>query len=360
MNIRYMFLLFIVLVTFSCRHKHHDQSSEAAFVLSDSMIKRTAFDTARLERTKSELKLYGKVTANNSKMVQIFPIVGGNVVELNVELGDYVEKGKVLAVIRSGEVAEFDRERKDAQNEVLVAEKNLQIAKDLFSSKLNSERDVLTAQKELEKSQSELGRINEVFSIYGLTSSSKYYVKAPISGFVVEKSISHDMQLRPDRSENIFTIAQIDNIWIMANVNESDIAKIKLGYDAEVRTLSYPDRVFYGKVDRIFNVLDPETKTMKARITIDNKDYALKPEMNANVLLKFEDDTKMIAISSSAVIFDKSKNFVMVFKDARNIETRLVEVSKQVGNTTYISSGLNEGEVIITKSQLLIYDALND
>jgi len=344
----------------SCGRSSEKEEVVSSFVLSDAMMQRTKFDTARVEDIKNELKLFGKVTPDNSKVSEIFPIVGGNVIEVNVELGDYVEKGKVLAVIKSGEVAELDRERKDAQNDLLVAEKNLQIAKDLYESKLNSERDVITAQKEVERGQSELKRINEVFSIYGLTSESNYYVKAPISGFIVEKKINHDMQLRSDRSENIFSIAQIDEVWVMANVNETDISKIKLGYDAEIRTLTYPDRTFHGKVDRMFNLLDPETKTMKMRITIQNSDYALKPEMSASVLLKYSEGKRMLAVPASAVIFDKSKNYILVFKDRHNIETREVVIYKQSAERAYIQEGLQPGEVVISSDQLLIYDALND
>jgi membrane fusion protein, heavy metal efflux system len=319
------FLLGIAFTMAACEHIQ-DADVQEAFVLSDTMMKRTEFATATRQQVKSELKMFGKV----------------------------------LAVIRSSEVAEFDREREDAQNDVLVAEKNLQIANDLFESKLNSERDVITSKKELEKAQSELKRINEVFSIYGLTFDSKYYVKAPISGFVIEKSVNHDMQLRSDRSENIFTIAEIDDIWVMANVNETDIGKIKLGFDAEIKTLSYPDKVFEGKVDRIFNVLDPETKVMKVRISLENKDYALKPEMNANVIVRYGEDLSQLAIPSSAVIFDKSRYYVMVYKSPSDMQTRPVEIFKQLGDTTYVKSGLAEGEKVISKNQLLVYDALND
>lgn len=353
-------ILFCFFIATSCSHTAEKGEEVSSFVLSDAMMQRTKFDTAKVLDIKNELKLFGKVVPDNSKISEVFPIVGGNVAEVNVELGDYVERGKVLAVIKSGEVAELDRERKDAQNDLLVSEKNLQIAKDLFDSKLNSERDVLTAKKEVEKAQSELKRINEVFSIYGLTSESNYYVKSPISGFVIEKKINRDMQLRSDRSENIFSIAQIDQVWVMANVNETDISKIKLGYEADIQTLSYPDRIFHGNVDRIFNLLDPQTKTMKVRIPIDNKDYSLKPEMSTTVVLKYSEGKRMLAVPGSSVIFDKSKNYVMVFKDRHNIETREVNVYKQSAGMAYIKEGLKEHEVVITQNQLLIYDALNN
>jgi len=168
------------------------------------------------------------------------------------------------------------------------------------------------------------------------------------------------MLLRNDRSENIFDIAEIGEVWAMANINEMDINKVKLGIDAAVTTLSYPDKVFKGKVDKIFNVIDPETKAMQARIKLQNPGYLLKPDMNASINLSFNEGKSMIAIPSNAIVFDKSKNFVMVFKDRNNIETRQVEVYRVVGDITYISSGLKENEKVITNNQLFIYRALND
>jgi membrane fusion protein, heavy metal efflux system len=118
--------------------------------------------------------------------------------------------------------------------------------------------------------------------------------------------------------------------------------------------------VFKGKVDRIFNVLDDNTKSMKVRITIPNADLLLKPEMSATVSLKLKENREMLAIPSSAVIFDKSKNWVMVYKDRNNIETRQVTVYSQQGDTSYVQHGLEAGETVVSQNQLLIYDALND
>ena len=99
---------------------------------------------------------------------------------------------------------------------------------------------------------------------------------------------------------------------------------------------------------------------MKVRIRIPNTDYKLKPEMNATINVEYSEHNKMITVPSSAVIFDKSKNWVMIYKDRSNIETRLVEVYRQLGNVSYISHGLQKGEKVISKNGMLIYDALND
>lgn len=350
----------LLLIVSSCNRSQIIEHTEQTFVLSDTMMKRIELSAVKVELVKSQLKVVGKIIADENKLVEVYPLLGGNVAEVNVELGDYVKKGQILAVIKSGEVADYDRELIDAQNDLLVAQKNLRVAEDLYESQLASEKDVLSAKNEVNKKQSELARLKEIFSIYGIDKHSEYHVKAPISGFIIEKKINRDMQLRSDKSDNIFTVAEINDVWVAASVYESDISRITPKMQAEVRTLSYPDSVFNGHIDKIYNILDPQTRTMKVRIKLNNTAYLLKPEMNATVNLFYNEGINMLAVPKSSVIFDKSKNYVMVFKDKYNIETREIKVYKQGADVTYISSGLNEGEQVISKNQLLIYDALND
>ncbi len=359
-SVLFPFAVCLVITTFNaCKDKPKDTASKA-FELTDTMMKRCEFTEAKLQDVKNELKLFGKVTADNNKMAHIYPVTGGIVININVELGDYVTEGQLLAVVKSSEIADFQRQLLDAKSNLALAEKNLQVAKDLFEGKLNSEKDVLATEKELEKAKAELNRINEVYSIYHLKQGSEYRITAPISGFVINKDITQNEELRNDRSDEIFTIAQITDVWIIANVNESNISKVALGYEADVQTISYADKIFKGKVDKIFSVIDPSTKAMKIIVKINNPDLLLKPEMNATVNLKFSENKKLIAIPSSAVLFDKNKNWVMVFKDKKRIETRLVEVYHKLGDVTYLTTGINENEKVISKNGLLIYDALND
>lgn len=348
-----------IMGTVACK-SHVVAEKEAPFQLSDTMLAHTLFAKAAMGQVTSALKVYGKIAADNSRQAQVFPLVGGSVSQVSADLGDYVHQGQVLAVIRSSEIAEYEKQRLDAINDVAIAEKNLQVARDMYAGKLTSERDKMLAEKELDKAKASLQRINEVFRIYNIGKNATYNVVAPISGFIIDRNITQNMQLRSDKGESMFSIAQIDEVWVMANVNESDISRISEGMEAEVRTISYPDKVFHGLVDRIINVLDDNTKSMKVRITIPNKEMLLKPEMSATVSLKIREDKEMIAVPASAVIFDKSRNWVMVYKDRQHIETRPVDVCSQYGDTAWVRSGIEPGETVITQNQLMIYDALND
>jgi len=351
------FLIFC-LILWSCGS--HDSIKEMPFALSDEMYSRCEFTVATMTDVKNELRLFGKVAADNNKLAQVYPIAGGNVTRINVELGDYVKQGQVLATVQSSEVANFQREKLDAQADAALAQKNLEVAKELYAGKLSSERDVIAADKELQKANAELKRIMEVYSIYRLGEESTYKIVAPISGFIVFKDINQNEQLRNDKSDVVFSIAQIDDVWVLANVNESIIAKVAVGYEASVQTISYPDKIFVGKIDRIFNAIDPATKAMKILTKIHNPGLLLKPDMNATVTIRYSENRTMISVPSSSIIFEKSRNWVMVFKSRTEIETRLVEVYQQLGKVTYILSGLKEGETVISANGLLVYDALND
>ncbi|MFP9114190.1 efflux RND transporter periplasmic adaptor subunit [Flavobacterium sp. RHBU_3] len=361
-NILYISVSALTLLT-ACGKKEAEPAKEEQtqkFVMSDQMYNQSTFATATEEFAQNEIRLFGKVSAENNNISQVFPAVGGSVIEIKTELGDYVKQGQLLASIRSTEIAGYQSETSDADANVSIAERNLQSVKDMYEGKLASEKELVMAQKELDKAKAERERMREVNQIYKLKSGSVYNMYAPISGYIVSKDISPNEMLSSNRDEAVFTVAKLDNVWILANVNESDLGRIKVGQDASIHTIAYPDRDIKGKIDKIFNVIDPDTRAAKALIKVPNTDVTLKPEMNATVKVHYADDKKYVAVPSAAVVFDNNKNFVMVFNGKDNIETREITIYRALDDKTYISAGLKPGEKVIVKSNLLIYDAIND
>ena len=336
------------------------EDEKTGFFMSDTMMSRIQLDTVERHQVKNLLRLNGKIAADENRLVEVYPIVGGNVLAVSVELGDYVKKGQTLAVIRSSEVAELERQYIDAASDVQLGQKKLKVQQDLFESKLTSEMELVEARRELEKAEAALKRIKETFSIYHFEKGSEYHIKAPTSGFVIYKNINRDMTLPSERTEHVFTVAELDEVWVLAHVYESDAGKVTEGMEAEITTLSYPDQVLKGKVDKIFNVIDPQTKTMKVRIKLANQGFKLKPEMLAMVKLHHVEPIRLPAVPAQALIFDNSKEYVMVYKNRYNLETRQVELYKSTNEMAWIKSGLEPGEVVVSKNQLFIYDALND
>ncbi len=349
----------IIAVFCSCKHKVIEETAKA-FSLSDTMMARCKFYDAKIEEVKNEIRFFGKLESDNNKTSQVFSIVGGLVTSINVGLGDYVKQGQILATIQSSEVANYEKEKLDALNEIAIAEKNLQVAKELFAGKLNTERDVKLAEIELEKAKANYNRIKSIYEIYKLKKGSSFNVVAPMSGFVISKNINNNELIRSDESEPLFIIVNTNVIWAVAYVNESNISQIKEKQEAVVSTLAFPDEKYEGKIEKIYNVIDDKTKSMKFRVPIQNNDFKLKPDMNCTVSVHYLENKKMVTVPSSAIIFDKNKYWVMVFKDRHNIETREVDVYRILNDKTYIKSGLNENEKIISENGILVYDALND
>ncbi|WP_460621092.1 efflux RND transporter periplasmic adaptor subunit [Hymenobacter tenuis] len=346
----------------SCSNPETDASpkAEASFILSDQMLRELQLDTVRVQPVRNELVLSGQIATDGDRTVKVYPLVGGVVEQLSVELGDHVTKGQVLAVIKSGEIADLQNQNSSAGTDLDIARKNLQVLEDQFQAGLASERDVTLARQELRKAQGNAGKSRKQLSIYGVSSDGTYTLRAPISGFITEKNVSDHMQFNADNVGNLFTVSNLDDIWIMANVFESDIAKVKTGYSADVTTLAYPDKHFTGRIDKVFNVLDPESKVMRVRVRLPNPGYLLKPEMYAQIKVYNIENEKMLAVPAQSVIFDKDRHFIMVYKDRRHVETREVKVAKTVGDVSYVASGVREGDAIIAKNQLLLYQQFND
>ncbi len=292
--------------------------------------------------------------------MRVFPLVGGHIDAVQADLGDYVQKGQTLATIRSGEMADVKQQAIAAKGQLAIALKNNEVTEDMAQGGLASQRDVVAAREQLEAAKGEVGRIKERRSILGSSGSSVYVVKAPVSGFVVEKTASPGMELRSDDPENLFTISNLDRVWVMANVYESDLANVHEGDPARITTLSYPDRVYQGRIDKVFNVLDPDSKTEKVRITLLNTDNTLKPEMFASVTVQYPGNDRRVAIPANAVVFANSRNFVVVANARNQPLVREVTPFKTIGSTTYLSSGVRPGERVVTQNQLLIFNALGN
>lgn len=355
-----MLVLLVLSLTTSCFNRNNKDPEKPAthFCIPDSLINQIRVDTVAIRPVFNELNLIGKVTFDQEKVVRIYPLVSGFVTDVKVSLGSQVQKGQVLAVIKSSEMAGAENDLVTARSNLAVAEKNYAAAADMNKSGILSDKEFTAAQKELEKAKSELRRAGTVMSIYGNNPQHDYVVKAPISGFVVEKFVNANMQIRPDNSTNLFTISNLKNVWVLANVYESDIASVKENEPVTITTISYPDKKYTGKIDKVYNMLDPDNKTMKVQIKLSNDDYKLKPEMFAKVLVHQVTDTQMTAIPSEAVIFDRNQYWVVVYHDKCDVRIRKIDKLAQNSSFTYVRSGIQPGEKVITNRQLLIYNAI--
>jgi membrane fusion protein, heavy metal efflux system len=344
----------------SSKAEFNSPVSQRKFCINDTMMQKIKIDTARITQIENELELTGKVTFNEENVIRIFPVISGLVTRIEVTLGDHVIKGQVLAIIRSSEMAGLENDLVASKSNLEIAQKNYYATSQMFSSGLISEKENLTAQKELQKAKSEVDKVQNIFSSYGGGDKTDYIIRSPVNGLIVDKQINPNMMIRTDNNNPLFTISDLNEVWVIANVYESDIPKIKLGQDVDITTLSYGNKEFKGKIDKIYNVLDPDNKTMKLIVKLPNDDHLLKPEMFAEVKVLYKEDSTSLMIPSQSLIFDNSKHYVLVFRNKCDIQVRQVTIAHSLSDRTYLKSGVSSGEKIISVNKLLIYNALTD
>jgi membrane fusion protein, heavy metal efflux system len=276
-----------------------------------------------------------------------------------VQLGDVVQKGQTLAILKSAEMAGYSKDYISAQADIRNTRRILQSTQDMYKGGLASQKDLEQAQSDYQKAVAEGKRAGEVLQI-NKSNANGYEIKAPLSGFVVEKNLDNSTMVRADNSMSLFTIADLSSVYVLANVYESDISKIQTGDPVKITTLSYPDKTFDGKIDKIDNMLDPDNKVMHARIKIRNPGNLLKPGMFANVLITAKSGENLPVINSSVLVFDNDKYYVIVVDGSAKVHIQPVEIAKTVQDSAYISKGLNPGDRVIASRQVYLYESLKD
>ena len=348
-----LFLLFF----HSCSEKRVE-SSDKQTEINPAFLSTVKTTKATLSSRQQELILAGKVEYDPDKVISYVPLVSGIIDRSYFSLGDKVQKGQSLLDIRSSDLSSMQMEYISCESELKVAEREMETARSMFGDKMLSERDFLEAQARLKQAQAAFEKVKHDLFPYSNNSNGTFSINAPMSGYVVAKNASTGSPVSTD-SDPLFVVADLSSVWIIANVYASNVQLVKEGMDVDITTLSYPDEVFSAQINRVSQVFDAEEKVLKARIIIANEDLKLKPEMSVVVRLKDETSNKSIATPSDALIFDDNRYFVVI-KDAHgDFQIREVQLTGHHNGTSYVHSGLSEGEEVVIANQLLIYSGLN-
>lgn len=357
-------IFFSATILVSCKEKKEAEVDPAQKIcITDSMERIIHIDYATTSNIEDALKLSGEISFSDSKVVKVFPFSSGKVLEVKVSQGDKVSKGEVLAVIKSVEVAGNYSDLSISNNDLTIAKKQLDNEESLFKNGIASEREYIEAKENYSKAVTAVQKLKEQISINGgghTNVGGTYVITAPMAGYVVEKKISEGAFIRNDNADNMFTIGDISEVWVWANVYETDISKVKEGYTATVTTLAYPDKVFTGVIDKVSQILDPETKVMKIRVKLKNDNLQLKPEMFANITVQNKEGLQAINIPAASIISENGNNYVVVYHGKCDLKVQQLELLKISGERAYIKSGLQVGEKVISANQILLFKALTE
>ena len=349
-----------LLALAACQREPAAETAHSPLCLNDSLRRLVRIDIVRYQPRQQELHLTGKITFDQDRLAQVFATLGGQVQRVYVSLGDRVLRSQPLATLYSADMAALAQQASAARADLAVAEKQLETTKDLYEGGLASKRDFTVAQQTVAKAKAELDRTEETLRLFGSRTAATYTLTAPADGFVVEKNISEGSVLPSGLGQDAFSIAPLNEVWVVANVYESDLALIRQGLAVTVSTLAYPDRKMAARIDKVSNVLDPQSKVASVRIRLPNTDLRLKPEMFADVrvIVGRPDAPLEPTVPADAIVFDGGSYYLVAAPGVCELKVVPVQIANVVGPLAYLSTPVPKGLPIVAQNQLLVYTEL--
>lgn len=345
----------------ACKQQEETPQAQESYCIPEEIGKSLNFAKVTQRPIQRTISLNGTVEYNQDKTVPFYSLVEGIVVSAKFSLGDFVKKGQLLAEIRSTDLNEFKTELRATEAELKVAKRELESVSSMYQDGISSQKELLEAQEDVQVLESKLHAAKSNLSMFnGHNKEGIYQIIAPQDGYIVTKSIVTGMTIT-DTDEPLFTIANLNDVWILANVYATSMRYVNLNATVQVSTLAYPDDQFEGKISNISQVFDAEERVLKARIVLNNSEMKLRPGMSAEIHLLIDDNQgEALAVPNNAIIFDNNQNYVVVYKDACHQEIRQISPVTKNKEFTYITGGVQEGETVITTNELLIYEQLNN
>ncbi len=355
-----LFTLAILLSSCSKNKELPTKYTAENYCIDESFKDKMALEQPKIKKITENITLTGVVETNPDKVVHFMSLVDGIISQTYFSLGDQVKKGQVLADLRSVELAELYAQSKTIASQIKVSEQGLQAAQAMFDDGISSQRELMNSESELAILKADKERIESQLSLFSASPEKGVFrIKAPQSGIVTAKSITAGGPVSGG-GESLFTISDLNDVWVMVNIYASNVRNITADMEVDIKTLSYPDKIFKGKITSISQVLDDEAKVLKARVVLPNTDFKLKPGMLVDVSALKTSEVSALSIPTDALVFDNNKNFVVVFKDYCDMEIRMVKTSSKGNGNTFIIEGLKENERIVSKNHLLIYEQLKN
>jgi cobalt-zinc-cadmium efflux system membrane fusion protein len=308
--------------------------------------------------TASELVVTGTVTPDVSRNVPVVSLASGRVVAIHARLGDTVQKGQLMLTIRSDDVAGgFDAYRKAVSDE-LLARKQLNRAVDLFAHGAIAEQDLEVAQDAADDAKVTLETATEHLRLLGNDPNKPMGmvdIFAPVSGVITDQQVTNASAVQAFNTPSPFTISDVSSVWIVCDVYENDMANVRLGDTAELTLNAYPDRPFKGRVSNIGMILDPNIRTAKVRIEVQNPGI-MRLGMFVKATFRGQTTEMHTVVPASAVLHMHDRDFVFVpapDKKFRRLGVVSGDILPDNSNLQEIKSGLKPGQQVVTNALVL-------
>jgi cobalt-zinc-cadmium efflux system membrane fusion protein len=353
-----------------CNGKPSDLKSEAppaAVVQADADVNIVRVDhpdqfklaTATDYATTSTIEATGSVNPDISRTIPVISIASGRVVEVHARIGDYVKKGQLLMDVQSTDVSgAFGTYLKAVADEHL-AQVQLDRAKLLYEKGAIANSQVEIAQNAEDDAKAALSASEEQLRVLGVDKNhpaATVKVYAPASGYIIAQNVTAAAAagVTYAGSANAFTIADLSHVWIICDVYENDLPKVRLGQKADIRLTAYPDRALTGVVSDIGAVLDPQIRTAKVRIQVENPDTLMRVGMFATATIHGKTLQTHMQVPATAVLHLHDRDWVYVPAGTNQFRRVLVRAGGILpGNMQEIASGIDVGQQVVSNALAL-------
>jgi cobalt-zinc-cadmium efflux system membrane fusion protein len=322
----------------------------------------------------------GKIAVNEESSTPIFSPYAGRVTKLLVKPSDTVEKGQALFIVEATDTVQGLNDFVAALSALNSARSKLNLAQivehranDLYEGKAvplkdwqQSQSDLVQAQNDMRSAETALeaarnrlrilGRSEEQIATFERTRqiSADTPIYSPIAGTVVQRKVGPGQFINSGASDPVFVIGDLSTVWLLAFVRETEATGVAVGQEMAFSLLAMPDRQFKARIDYVAAAIDPTTRRLLVRATIDNKDGMLKPEMFANVTIYSGGDSPGVGVPKQALIYEGDHVRLWVAHDDKSIELREIQTGLSNDDLVEVKTNLNPGEKVVTKGSLFI------
>jgi len=324
-----------------------------------SHVQMVTVEPTTLKRT---LRLTGTVAYNAFNTTPVITQVGGPVSRILVVPGEHVKIGQPMLEVSSPDYSQLLDAYLKAADSFRLTEKNYARAQELYQHHAIAERDLEQAESDHNQAQADINAAEQGMKILGIKnpadlakapSSAQIPVLAPISGQVVERLVSPGQVVQAGQTQ-AFTISDLSTVWVLANVYQTDLAVVQSGEDVVVQTDAYPQS-FHGRISYVSPALDPNTRTLQARIIVDNPGEKLKRDMYCTVSVTAGSFANVIVVPDSSVLRDDNNQpFVYIAAGATQFGRRDVELGASQDGQIQVLKGISVGERVVGDGSLFL------
>jgi cobalt-zinc-cadmium efflux system membrane fusion protein len=314
------------------------------------------------------LTLAGRLIWDEDATVRVFTPFAGIVRNIFVQMNQLATKGAPLAEIQSPEFVQAQSDVRKAQSDFRRAERNLDRLRDLFEHGAAPRKDLESAEADFATAQAEKDRAQERLAIYttsGGSADQNFLLPSPLTGMLVERNVTPGQEVRPDQmlanmpqyTAPLFVVTDPSRLWIQVDATELDLPFLRPGCEFTFTSRAFPDQTFTGRVDTVSEFIDPSTRTIKVKGSVDNSRRLLKAEMFVSVNLPRQ-GSRGASVPAKAVFLKGEKHYVFLEEQQGQFLRQEVETGSEQDGYVLITAGVHPGQRVVTDGCVLLQQTL--